>query len=434
MKHGIKLHDAIYYKFKYTEINSTKTSITSHINYINNTTFTTQSYDSKENNISNDIYESLFLKTISLYDNICDTKSDIRYIAVDGTNTNDTKYNVIQNMGYFDINNNIPIDITYDGLHKNTEVSSFINYIRDHVNEFEKAVFICDRLYFTYELLHFLEKHNLKYIIRVKGNGNNLNVNTDVSKYNKNFNLINELKHCTRLIECKNTYNKIVYKRSTKNKKDKNTTYALKVINDCTLVTNLLDTKKYSNSTLLNLYRNRWSIEVYFKYIKSNFKFQYTTDKNSSNYRRTYVCEMILVYIINIIKCCYIKTNNIDLSSIPIKKKNKCNQIIIRKINKTNLTKGLFSELLYDIIKGSLTDQQLNTFCNSYIKICENTSDRHFPRTSKKPFSKWYLKGYSINSKIIKIIDAIINNRLDTLNNNEKTIATKLHILETKIS
>ena len=57
-----------------------------------------------------------------------------------------------------------------------------------------------------------------------------------------------------------------------------------------------------------------------------------------------------------------------------------------------------------------------------------NLKDRHFPRTSKKPFTKWYLKGYSDLTKYNKIIESIKIGTLSSLNKNLKVIAKNIVI------
>jgi len=65
-------------------------------------------------------------------------------------------------------------------------------------------------------------------------------------------------------------------------------------------------------------------------------------------------------------------------------------------------------------------------FCNTYIFFIKNDNDRHFPRCSKTPFSKWYVKDYSESSKYGKIIDALLNKTVDKLHANLKVIAKNI--------
>jgi len=429
-KNGIHLSDAIYYKFLYAKLNTTKLSIVSQINNINNTSFTKQSFESKENNIPTTLYENIFCKIVAFYNTNCNSENkNETVVAVDGTCSNDIKYNVGLNMGYYNVTNEIPIDIVLEGSeNRNKEVNSFIKYIKEHINKFKNVIFVCDRFYYTYELLKFLNDNNLKYVIRVKGSGNNLSDVNIQTKNVKHKDIINVLHTKTRIIKCTNEYDKIVY--NIKSKKEKQQKHYLKVKNDCILVTNLMDLDKYSDNKVLDLYRSRWSIEVFYKYLKFNFKFQHTNEKDKEKCERLNICELILIYIAKILEHFYLKT--ITISSDTITKKNKEVKKCSVKINKTNFTTGIFDVLLYDIIRGKLTKEVIVRFCKSYVHVTKNETGRSYPRTSKKPFSKWYVKGYSIQSKLITIIDAIVNGKLNDLDKNAKLIAKNIKIVKTE--
>lgn len=430
-KNGIQIFDAIYYKFLYAKLDTTKLSIVSKINNINNTSFTKQSYESKENNIPTTLYENIFHKIVAFYNTNCNYENkNETIVAVDGTCSNDIKYNVGLNMGYYNVTNDIPIDIVLEGTeNRNKEVSSFIKYVRNHLDDFKNVIFVCDRFYYTYELLKFLNDNHLKYVIRVKGNGDNLNDDNIQIKKIKHKDIIAELQPNTRIIKCTNEYDKIVY--NIKSKKDKQEKHYLKVKNDCILVTNLMDSDKYSDNKVLDLYRSRWSIEVFYKYLKYNFKFQHTNEKDKKKHERLNICELILIYIAKILEHFYLKTITIPTDTIT--KKNKEVKKCSVKINRTTFTKGIFDDMLYDIIRGKLTKEAIERFCKSYIHIIKNENDRSYPRTSNKPFTKWYVKGYSIQAKLITIIDAITSGKLNDLDKNAKLIAKNIKIIKTEL-
>ena len=88
---------------------------------------------------------------------------------------------------------------------------------------------------------------------------------------------------------------------------------------------------------------------------------------------------------------------------------------------------------MYDIIRGKLTKEAIERFCKSYIHIIRNETNRSFPRTSKKPFTKWYVKGYSIQAKLITIIEAIANGTVNNLDKNAKLIAKNITIVKTEL-
>src|SRR5271170_5598789 len=115
-------------------------------------------------------------------------------------------------------------------------------------------------------------------------------------------------------------------------------------------------------------------------------------EKDSTQYDRLFICELILIYIMKIIKYFYLKNTygtTIDVNSY--------------QINESLLMTGLFDVLLPLIINGTLTELEIKNYCIAYMKIINNKKNRHFPRTAKRPFAKWYLKGYSSSTRMIKI-------------------------------
>ena len=49
------------------------------------------------------------------------------------------------------------------------------------------------------------------------------------------------------------------------------------------------------------------------------------------------------------------------------------------KINKTNLTKGVFDHLLYNILKENIDDKKFDNFCKMYVRTINNKTNRSFP-------------------------------------------------------
>jgi hypothetical protein len=419
---GLRIQDVILYKFLYTAINSTKEDITSSINNynlennINNKTFSRRSFESKERNIGDSFYSSLLNKIIDFYNINCNSRklNEKVCLAIDGTNNNDNKYNVMLNMGYFDIDEKVPIDLTNNGAkNRNKEVQMAMEKIEHNPTKFNNTIIIGDRLYFTYKFMNFLDSNNIKFIIRAKGDGDNLNKNVELKKNIQQYELINNLRSKIRVVKCEKTYDKIV--SSIKSKKFPNKTYYLTVKNNCVLITNLMDNVVYNDEKLLELYRKRWEIETFFKFIKKNFKVQFMKEKDNSQYQRLLNCELILIYIMKIIKYYYFKN----------KEDNNKHQI-----NESLLINGIIKELLFSIINGNLKESQLNNFCKSYIRIIKNEDDRHFPRVSNRPFSKWSLKCYSASSRYIKILVAIENKTVNELDKNLKIIANRITIIK----
>lgn len=407
---GIQLSDLCYYRFVYSKKDITKQNIVSNINYINKNDIKRQSFDRKENNIPVRIYENIYHKMKSYYNDTYNNKDNCKLIGIDGTYNNDSKMNEIMNMGFFDISNGIPIDIESFGKeNKNKEIKSATEYIIKHIDLFKNNIIVADRAYFSYKFLHFLINNNIKFIVRVKGDGKMFRENALKSNKPEHEIISNVVNNC-KIIRYENMMKKIIYNTNTKKKLDK---YTLEINNDCTLVTNILE--EYSNDKILELYRSRWDIEVFFKYVKNGFKFRHLRETLSTKCKKMYICELIITYIAKLIEKYFEK----KLFYISNKQKNYT-------INKNNLVNGIFDYLLKTILDKTLTYQKLDIFCKAYIIRIHNKNNRTFPRMSKTPFTKWYVKGYSNHTKYLAIIDAIINNTTDTLNKNLKTLATKI--------
>src|SRR5919108_4420733 len=403
----INLLDAFYYRLAYSQLNATKESLVSHLNFINNTTHSRQGFDCKERNIPLALYKLILDQLASYYNTIVRHNFQNTIIAIDGTYSNNFSYDEILNMGFYNVSNNIPIDIESFGREgKNKEVKSATSYIKKNVSKFKNTIIIGDRAYFCYEFMKFLDKNGIYFIIRSKGNANKLDPNTYLSKNDPNYKIIMHLRSKTRHVECKNIVEKIAHDIKGKKNIIKHT---IRMEDNCHLITNLLDCDEYPDNQLFTIYKSRWDIEVFFKYLKHNFKFQHLREKDKHhNYEKLYLSELIIIYIAKIIE----KDNE-----------NKSKHV---KINDSHLTNGIFEKLLYNLSHDKLTNEEYKQFCKVYIKLINNKKNRSFPRTSKTPFSKWYVKGYSHNSQLVKMINAILNNTINELNKNLKTKAKRI--------
>lgn len=427
---GISLLSAAYYKFAYCCPYTTQESVTSSINYSNILSFSRQAFIKKEQHIPVQFYKDCFDKLVCLYNSSIELPKTPRLIAVDGCNNN-LSGKVLLNLGLFDISNNVPLDISFLGSEfRNGEVKAFKAYILNNLKYLKniKPIFVCDRLYFTYNLLDFLDTNKFRYIIRVKCDGSNLDPNKPLKKNIANYNLINKLRNKnTRVISDDNSYTQIV---CVNKKKEKKLVAKISVKSSCKIVTNIPIDNVFTNEAIFNFYRSRWDIEEFFKLVKHNFKFQYLPEKKANQTKKMYLCELILVYISKLIELYYWKKEK-QKPSTSLNKKNGTKKECTIRINCTNLMKGLFNDLLYDIIlNNNISADKLDKFKKSYIKILKNEKGRNFPRTSKKPHSKWHLKSYSSNSQLKKIIKMMIANKINTLNKNLKVKAKRVTIVE----
>ena len=420
-KNGIDLKHCFYYKFLYSKDDTTKDGITSFINNQFDTRFKRQSFDGKEDNIPINIYIDLLKKTNKFVYSLVDNKNDPLTIALDGTYNNDSKMNEQLNMGYFDILNGIPIDIKFDGKkNKNNEIQMAKKYIKNHIDIFENNIVVGDRAYYSFDFLKFLINNNIKFIIRAKWNAKSLDPLTKLNKNAKNYENIVYLRNHVKVIKYKNEIQKTIYSR--KSKKNKIKKDSIQIQNDYIIVTNLIDDGTYSDDEILKLYRSRWDIEVFFKHIKGNFKFQHINEKSKVGFKKMYICELIIMNIVKIIELYYTKRNPFD---------KELNDVVY-KINYSNLINGIFDYLIWEIINGTLNRKKLDKFCECYIIICQNKINRSEPRESKKPFTKWYIKGYSNLTKFAKILEAAKEDKIDELNKNLKNIAYRILSINNK--
>jgi hypothetical protein len=420
-REGIDLKYCYYYKFLYSKENTTKNGITSLINHNFNNSFRRQSFDDKEDNIPIKVYANLLDKTNEFVYSLVDNKNSSIALAIDGIYNNNSKMNEQLNMGYFDITNGIPIDIKFNGKkNKNNEIKMAKKYIIKHIDYFQNNIVVFDRAYYCFEFLKFLEENNIKYICRAKWDGLSLDPLIEPNKNNRKYETIIFLRDHAKIIKYENEIEKTIYSRKSKKNKIKET--KIKIKNDYVLVTNLLDNGSYTDENILNLYRSRWDIEVFFKHIKGNFKFQHIKEKSKKDFQKMYICELIIMNIVKIIELYYTKKHPID---------KKFNDVTY-KINYSNLINGIFDNLLWEIINGTLDKVKLDKFCDCYIIICQNKKNRSEPRESKTPFTKWYVKGYSNLTKYAKIIMAIQENKVNELNKNLKSIAHRIVSINNK--
>ena len=140
-KDGITPLNVLNYRFLYAHKEKTQQQSVALINDNLNVDFSYQSYEKKDKNIPLEVYNQLYRTVLS----INNTHQDDPLIAVDGVNNNiDFKVNL--NMGFFNITNKIPIDVSHLGSNnRNGEVKAFKNIIQKDPDLFENLLntFLC---------------------------------------------------------------------------------------------------------------------------------------------------------------------------------------------------------------------------------------------------------------------------------------------------
>ena len=146
---------SLIYSLLYTDNNITKNEV---VNILNETEKTqiykrTTLYE-KENNISLSFYSDLFKQLYDLYISLFSSDNLNKIIAIDGCYTNSNVFNIKQfletslNMGFYDVTNNIPLDLTFEGIkNKNKELEVLIDYINKNKTYFKNLIIVADRAY-----------------------------------------------------------------------------------------------------------------------------------------------------------------------------------------------------------------------------------------------------------------------------------------------
>ena len=401
-KLGSTLIDAFMYRFGYSEPSATKTTCTGHINKIHEvvTSFDRQTFDTKENHLDHKVYLSLFTDLFehmssifsdNIKNSLDDNKniSDMKIAIFDGTYNRDHERKLLMNLCVLDMKNAVPIYFTSNNK-QNSEIRSATDIIKENLFYLknENYVLIFDRGYYSRSFFNFLNNNGIPFIIRCKDK-----CNKDTYD-NKKF----------RFVE-KNI--EFMCQISTP-KKDKDY-YKITKSNKILIITNIKN--ELSDDLLLQMYENRWEIELFFKLLKSNFKFSNMNQHNTTANKKTYLCNFIITLLVS-----YFKKIIIDMYKVSSPK----------NINTSNLIKGFFKEDLIKFFFNASSNIDNNTeeiinFCKSYSSLTNNAKNRHFLRVSKTPFTKWYVAKFSLNASYKKIINAFLKKDLSDLNSNEKS-------------
>jgi hypothetical protein len=257
----ISFHDALYYKFSYCFKNNTKQSIVSSLNFNENKTIERTTYYKKELMIPLSFYKDLFIK-IKNYFNKKFNNFEYNIISVDGTYNNTNVNNIKSkletnlNMGYYNVTKCIPLDITFCGEeNKNKEVFQLKKYINEgNFNNIKNVIIVADRAYYSFDLINLLSNNDLNYVIRIRNNST----------------LKNKKLENVRFITYKDTIDITKKDKNGKNVKLKQTI-------ECNIITNLKN-NTHNDEEIKKIYLSRWDIEVFFKLLKSNFKFSKLTE------------------------------------------------------------------------------------------------------------------------------------------------------------
>jgi len=435
VKNGLTLEDVMLYKMMIIEKNKTKQGVTNNINYENIKESKKKKHRTlfykKEKHLSLPFFQNICDDVFKLCIDVCSIDfNNLVPIYTDGTvthskiNNKSGELELSTNMGYTIGSQNIPLDLTYNGPKRNSEIANLMSYIKEH--KLKNVFFVCDRAYFSYKLFKFIEDEDLSFIIRIKRDS--LISKKDQAKIDKSSNskLIKEISLVSRIVTYETNGYKIV--STTKG------TRKIKIKSTIELITNLIEKDVdgnyiFTDADILAQYKMRWNVEIFFKFVKKCFKFEAQNESSCDENEKNNKCILILTYICNMISFLYTKEHNIQKEIIGDKrKKTKTKNCVTRvqSINQSQLIDGIFSKLLPYLVKGELTIEILNNFVSNYVIIVVNEDGRSFERVCISPFKKWYIKQYAIRYQWSKIIDAIENDTISKLNKNLKLIANNV--------
>lgn len=399
----ITFNDAVTYLFNYCFNGNTKSKVVADLNFNNDISVHNSNYQKKEAKIPLLFYENTFKNIQTLFYDNYSTENKDKIVSVDGTynNTNilnDGSLETSLNMGYYDYSNKIPVNIKFKGAEsKNKEISSFVKDIEDKNVSTDNVIFVFDRAYFSYDFINYLDKKNYNYVIRVKNCCLYLDKDKNKDKIDKMTKKINN--ENTRFIKYENKYTLVIKGKNNKTLNVEKTT-------TCNLITNL-KINDYDDDKIKNIYKNRWSVEVFFKILKSNFKFSNLTnhtDNTKTQYEKQNYIILIQYYIIRIIE--NIHNKNIDeLNKHKFKAKNKNKYVV--KHNSSLMIDGL-KKIIPDIINAKIDKNILFKYSNNFISKINIQTDVYKERKCKNPSFKWYIKSYAEHYKINKLLASYI--------------------------
>lgn len=376
--------DGVLFNLLYCQLNKSQDSIIADMNHLNANLlknklhFTRQAIINRNNQFSVDYFKNIY-DNISRYIDINFYKNNNEYtvFAVDGTDCNlRSKLNEKQfalnknensitalNIGIYNVTKNSPVILELV-KHKN-ERKAFVDFI-NNTNNYSNNIFLFDRGFYSENLINVLYKKQMNFVCRLKKN-------SLLIKENLNDNYVNINNNQLRIVSYKINKNKYY------------------------MATNLPATD-FDIDKIKQLYHQRWAIEEFFKYIKSNFNFSNINILNEDNIRKLIYNELIIAKITEVI----IKYN---------KKKIKENFIV----NKHLLSDGLFKHFLPLFVHNKLNNKNIKSFMTNYISIIKSNKNNSNPRICVRPYKKWYYKQYQNKYKNDTLENQLENNINETL-------------------
>lgn len=440
------------------------------------------SFYEKEKLIPVDFFTNVFNKITKVYYNNFKLGDDFMCMAVDGTYNNTNQYNIKNyletslNLGFFDATNDIPTELTFDGIkNKNNELESLKSYLVKNKTKFNNCIFVLDRAYSSYEIIKYFNDNNIKYIVRFKNNSKNIPDNNRIIKFTNTYQqnvknddidkkLIDGKKFKYVVLETKNDYTLVTNLNNNYTndkikelyKKRWNVEIFFKIIKSNFKMSDLRITNIEQNDNPYIIHNIKIMIIMVLTKIFSKIGMMLMQIKENGiikrrNYKNKKAKKINNAFDVgfdiykhkkrnnirkkdkkkknNKIKCKTEEKNiNISIANNKNVKINKKDNICktnsannetkcVFKPNVTNIIKGVYN-IIDVIINGSLTYDIVSKFIKCHFACNKVDTSINNKRICKTPFKKWYVKGYTNKSDIVKIVDLILGFTKNNLNKN----------------
>jgi len=366
--------DALLFRLYCTKVNTTQEKVTIKLNNFRKNKkdkVSRQSLVKKEKKVSNDFYEKVSTKMMTEINSKFNfnNKYTKQVISVDGTyptllysltkdgyKANKKKTSVTPLVtGLYNITTNYPVML--DLVKDKNERKAFTDFIKNK-QEFKNNIFLFDRGYMSDKLFNFMNTNELFFVCRIKVNSSLINhyVSDNICKLSTGDNV--------RIVNYE-IDNKKYY-----------------------IATNLFNTDTYSVEVLKQLYHERWTIEEYFKFVKSNMKLAKVNEKREISIKKTIMAHLL--------------TSQLTFLFVNL---NKHKTIVSNKIvNKSTLMEGIYDKFLYNFFKHKqFTKYFLLNFIETYVKFISTNGNKakQVDHTCKRANYRWYFKNYFKNAKSV---------------------------------
>jgi hypothetical protein len=227
----LTFRDVLCYKFNYSFKYEKQLNVINEYKINNNVDCHKSAFYRKESKIPLEYYKNIHERILNIH-NKYTGNYEYNIIAVDGTynNTNINNNKNLEtslNMGYYDVNNNIPIELKFKGEHyKNREIDSLIEQLEENKIQLSNIILVLDRGYCSYDLFDYLHQKNIKFVIRIRNNCKCIK-NNNISNYNSNYRIVNYNYNTSSIKELKNK------------KKNITENYNVIINVNCNMITNL---------------------------------------------------------------------------------------------------------------------------------------------------------------------------------------------------